>query len=513
MNPLPPRPPTLWGLLEQRVAATPDRVLVSDEHGRSLTAAEWHRAAEEVAAALAERGVGEGTPVSWQLPTIIESAVVLLALARLGAVQTPVIPILRRREVAFIAGQTGARLLITPSGWRGFDYASMAAEVADEVGCALMTVERGVLARAGPERLPPPPSGEGEPVRFVYYSSGTTAEPKGGKHTDGSAMASANGIIASMAVGPDDCLAVPFPYTHIGGMSFTTTALSTGCRLVFLEAFDPQRSPLVLATHAPTMLGMAVPFFRAYLDAQRRHGPEPLFPHVRAFNCGGAPKPPEIHYELREVFGAGTLSGWGLTEFPIATSSRLDDTDEERATTEGRPVPGVEIRVVGPDGAVLEPGEEGELRVKGPQMIVGYVDGSLDADAFDEDGWFCTGDLGVVGPRGHVRITGRLKDIIIRNAESISTQEVENVLYAHPKIRDVAVIGVPDERTGERGCAIVVLADDAVPLDLAEMAEHCRAQQLATHKIPEQLVIVDALPRNSMGKILKQELRAAHGTT
>jgi acyl-CoA synthetase (AMP-forming)/AMP-acid ligase II len=506
---LPDYPATLWGLLARRADETPDDVVLCDTEGRSLRAAEWRQWAERAAAYLYGRGVSEGVAVSWQLPTVIESAIVLMALARLGAVQNPLIPLLRGREVSFITAQTGARLLITPSVWRNFDYESMAREVAAQVGCDLLTVDRGRLPTDDPSILPPVPSGDGNPVRFVYYSSGTTAEPKGGRHTDASAMASANGVIVSMAVRADDCIAVPFPYAHIGGMSFTTAALFTGCRLLFVEIFDAVNSPLAMAEHGPTLLGMALPFFHAYLDAQRRHGPQPLFPRVRAFTSGGAPKPPEIHYQLKETFGVGTLSGWGLTEFPIATSSRVDDTDEEKAETEGSAAPGVDLRVVDADGRLLGPGEEGELRLKGQQMIAGYVDARLDADAFDEHGYFRTGDLGVLGPRGHVRITGRLKDIVIRNAENISTQEIENVLYAHPKIADIAVIGVPDVRTGERACAVVVLAEGVPSLSLAEIIEFCRSEHLATQKIPEQVHVVDALPRNSMGKIQKRELRAS----
>ncbi len=512
MGPAPAYPPTLWALLERRAQQTPDRVLIEDDRGRRLTARGWRESAERLAAALAGRGVGSGTAVSWQLPTMLESAIVALALSRLGAVQNPIIPILRQREVEFMASQTGARLLITPGVWRDFDYEAMAAEVASRTGCELLRVDPGGLPEGDPSVLPPPPSGEGRPVRFVYYSSGTTALPKGGLHTDASVMASANGEIVSMAIGGGDCVAIPFPYAHIGGMAMTTTALYTGCRLVFVESFDRERTPLELAQHAPTMLGMAVPFFRAYLDAQRRQGSRALFPAVRAFMSGGAPKPPEIHYELKATFGVGTVSGWGLTECPVATSSSaVDDSDEELATTEGRPAPGVELRVVGTGERVLGPGEEGELRVKGPQMIRGYVDGRLDAAAFDEQGYFRTGDLGVTGPRGHVRITGRVKDVVIRNAENISTQEIEDILYSHPKIADAAVIGLPDPRTGERACAVVVLADDAGSLSLADVAAFCRAQHLARHKVPEQLEIVTALPRNSMGKVLKQQLRARWG--
>jgi acyl-CoA synthetase (AMP-forming)/AMP-acid ligase II len=322
-------------------------------------------------------------------------------------------------------------------------------------------------------------------------------------------MAAATGTILMLDV--DDCLPLPYPFTHIGGIASAVSALHTGCRLVLFEAFDPAKSPLVMAQHGATSLGSAVPFFHAYMAAQRRHGTEPLFPRLRCFVSGGAPKPPELYYELKELFGVPILSSWGLTEFPIITRSSPDDSDEDLANSEGTVVPGVDLRVVGSDGVDVPVGVEGELRVNGPQMIVGYVDARLDADGFDEQGYFRTGDLGVLGPRGHVRITGRLKDIIIRNAENISAQEIEGVLYTHPKIADVAVIGLPDEKTGERACAVVVLADGVTSVTLPELADYCRSSELASQKIPEQLEIVEALPRNAMGKILKQDLRRTFG--
>ena len=243
----------------------------------------------------------------------------------------------------------------------------------------------------------------------------------------------------------------------------------------------------------------------------RKHGTEPLFPRLRACMSGGAPKPPEMHYEIQRVLGGrGIVSSWGLTEFPIATYCTFDDSDEMLANTEGRASPGVDIRVVDLTGRECERGEEGELRLTGPQMIRGYVDASLDAAGFDEQGFFRTGDLGVVLLSGHVQITGRLKDVIIRNAENISAQEIENVLYTHPKVQDVAVIGLPDARTGERCCAIVVLVAGATMLGLPDVAQHCIESGLAKQKIPEQLEIVDSLPRNTMGKILKQELRKTY---
>jgi acyl-CoA synthetase (AMP-forming)/AMP-acid ligase II len=280
-------------------------------------------------------------------------------------------------------------------------------------------------------------------------------------------------------------------------------SLIGGMRLVLFDAWDPATTPERMAAHRPTVLGSAQPFFRAYLDAQKRHGPEPLFPDLRTCTGGGAPTPPEVVHELVSVFGIrGVVQSWGLTEFPIASCAFPDDPPDELAETNGRPSPGVSVRVV-----------DGELRLKGPQCFRGYLDPSLDAAAFDDDGWFRTGDLGSVDAGGNVRITGRLKDVIIRNAENISALEVEDVLLRHPAVADVAVIGLPDARTGERVCAVVVVADAAAaePPTLAALAQHCQAEGLAKQKCPEQVEVVPALERNAMGKLLMDKLKAELG--
>jgi non-ribosomal peptide synthetase component E (peptide arylation enzyme) len=275
-----------------------------------------------------------------------------------------------------------------------------------------------------------------------------------------------------------------------------------------VEIFDPVRSPHFMAQMGATLLGSALPFLRAYLEAQRAHGPEPLYPALRACASGGAPKPSELHYEIKETLGgAGVISSYGLTEFPIATHARFEDSDDMLARTEGAPVGGVEARVVDLDGHEVGPGTEGELRLKGPQMFLGYVDAALDEQGFDEDGWFRTGDLCVVEPGGQVRITGRLKDVIIRNAENISAQEIEDVLLAHAKVADVTVIGLADAKLGERTCAVVVCTDGGRDLTLEDLRAHGLGLGLARHKIPDQLELVDDLPRNPMGKVLKADLR------
>jgi acyl-CoA synthetase (AMP-forming)/AMP-acid ligase II len=492
-------------------------VLLADDHGRSLTGRQLRDAAEGVAADLATRGITAETVVSWQLPTTLETMVVMVALARLGAIQNPLIPILREREVRFITKQVGTQVFLTTEEWRGFGHGDLARTLAAEQGFDVTLTDLDTdpasigntlrLASGDPSILPAPET-DGTILRWIYTSSGTTADPKGVKHTDRTVMHGATGPIQGLGSTRDDVNAVAVPVSHIGGMLMLTASLMTGMRLVLFDTFDPATSPERMAAHGVTLLGSAVPFFLAYFDAQRRHGEEPLFPRLRTLTGGGASTPPEISRMAREVLGVrGIANSWGLTEFPVATYGHPDAPLDVLDTTTGPAVAGVEVRAVTDDERVCAPGEEGELRLRGPQCFLGYVDASLDEAAFDADGWFRSGDLGIVDVDGNVTVTGRIKDIIIRNAENISALEIEDALYQHPVVADVAVVAAPDPRTGERVCAFVVPAPGAEPPTLQSLAEHCRSLGLAIQKCPEQLELVDVLPRNSYGKVLKQELR------
>ena len=230
---------------------------------------------------------------------------------------------------------------------------------------------------------------------------------------------------------------------------------------------------------------------------------------MRGGLAGGAPITAELGNQVRDTLGLpGIANAWGLTEFPVATSPSLTAAPEVLDHTVGAPGPGVSVRVVDDRGVELPAGHEGELRLKGPQCFLGYADATLDADAFDGEGWLRTGDLGLIDANGNVRVTGRIKDAIIRNAENVSALEVENALATHPAVADIAVIGVPDPRTGERVCAVVVpTSGDDVSLE--SLVQHCRSQGLSRYKYPERLVIVDALPRNQFGKVIKKDLRDA----
>ena len=504
--------PTLWGLIEARAEATPDAVLAHEDTGRELTFAGYRDACLRAAAGLyADHGVTAGTSVSWELPTWNESLVLVGALARLGARQNPLIPIYRNREVGFITGQSGASLLIVPTVYRGFDYEAMADEIAaGRPGLSVLVVDRE-LPDGDPSVLPPveevPASTEDAPVRWLFYTSGTTADPKGAAHTDLTVMASGLAMSECLDIRADDVSALVFPFTHIGGIGWLVASLLTGCTLLTTEAFHPTETPAFLAANDVTIAGSGTPFHLAYLAAQRAAGDGPIFPHVRNFTGGGAPKPPQLHYDLKdEIGGVGIVSGYGLTEAPIVVMATMEDPDRKLAETEGRPTPGVDLIVVALDGTRAGPGVEGEIRLKGPQVIRGYLDPSLDAEAFDADGYFRTGDLGVVDDEGYVTITGRLKDVIIRHGENISAKEVEDLLYAHPAVADVAVIGLPDPRTGERACAVVAVAEGQT-FDFATMGEYLRGRGLRVNAVPEQLELVDTVPRNPAGKILKHTLR------
>jgi acyl-CoA synthetase (AMP-forming)/AMP-acid ligase II len=509
---------SLWELVERRAEATPDAMAAVDEDGRELTWAEAKTAAERAAAGLARLGIGADDVVSWQLPTWLESKVLVLALARLGAIQNPMLPIYRQREVGFITRQARSKLLIVPSTWAGFDFEAMAREIAqaitDEGGSLQVLVCDKALPQGDPSTLSSPPDPIAEPVRWYFYTSGTTADPKGAQHTDRTILASAKAMNACLEITDADRNAVVFPFTHIGGIGWLFSALVVGFPTVYIERFDPGRTVELIRQHEVTMAGAGTPFHMAYLAAQRQlPAGETLFPSVRVYCGGGAPKPPQLHYDIKaEMGGVGIVSGYGLTEAPIIAMGSVHDTDEQLANTEGRATGSTQLRVVTLDGKEAGIDEEGEIRAKAPQLMKGYLDSSLDAEAFDEDGWFKTGDLGRIDADGMVTITGRVKDIIIRNMENISAKEVEDVIFSHPQVADVAVIGVPDDRTGERVCAVVVPADTASPPTFEAIVSHCREHGLMTQKLPERVEIVDALPRNPTGKVLKFELKDRFGS-
>jgi cyclohexanecarboxylate-CoA ligase len=282
--------------------------------------------------------------------------------------------------------------------------------------------------------------------------------------------------------------------------------LILGFPSVVLEAFVPTEAVDVYSKHNVTMAGGSTAFYTAFLTEQRKNPAAKVIPSLRLLSGGGAPKPPEIFYEVQREIGVPIAHGYGMTEVPMISQGSPRDTDEQLANSDGAPVRGVDIKITLPDGSRAPANVEGEVRVSGPMVCKGYTDPALTADAFDDDGYFKTGDLGHLRDDGHIVLTGRIKDIIIRKGENIAAKDIEDLLYQHPKVAEVAVVGLPDTERGERVCAVVETAGDE-PLTFDEMQQYCRDAGLMTQKIPEQLEFVDAMPRNATMKILKYELR------
>ncbi|MEU9225997.1 AMP-binding protein [Streptomyces massasporeus] len=488
---------TLWELVTRRAARTPDRPLFLQDD-RTLTFGALHARAERVAAGLYGMGVRPGTVVAWQLPTRVETAVLSFALARLGAVQTPVIPFYRDREVGFALRESKAEFFAVPGTCRGFDHT----EMARRLGAKGVFEAYDDLPDGDPSLLPPPPS-DGTTVRWIYWTSGTTSDPKGVLHTDRSLLAGGSCLAHALRPSARDVGSIAFPYAHIGGPDYTVMLLLYGFPAVLFEQFALPEALTAYRAHGVTMAGGSTAFYSMFLTEQRKRPGEPVVPTLRLLAGGGAPKPPELYHAVVREMGVQLTHGYGMTEVPMITMGAPDDGPELLATTEGRAPQGMEIRIV-----------DGEVRLRGEAVCRGYLDPGQTAEAFDEDGFLRTGDLGRLTETGHLVLTGRLKDVIIRKGENISAQEIEDLLHRHPAVGDVAVIGLPDAARGELVCAVVEQPPGAGPLTLAGVTAFLRTEGLSVHKLPERLEVVDALPRGeTLRKVLKYKLRERYAGT
>jgi cyclohexanecarboxylate-CoA ligase len=309
-----------------------------------------------------------------------------------------------------------------------------------------------------------------------------------------------------------DVGSIAFPYAHIGGPDYLVTMLVNGFPAVLLERFVPADAVETYRRHGVTMAGGSTAFYTMFLAEQRKQPDRPIIPTLRLLSGGGAPKPPEVYHEVASEMEIPVAHGYGMTECPMISQGSPHDSADQLAHTEGKPVFGCRVDVVGSNGAAAEPGTPGEVRVSGPMVFKGYTDSSLDAAAFDDQGRFCTGDIAIKHADGHITLTGRIKDVIIRKGENISAKEIEDVLYTHPSVGAVAVIGLPDAERGERVCAVIETADGAEPLTLDAMTDACSQAGLMRQKVPEQLEIVSQLPRNATMKVLKYQLIESLGT-
>ena len=503
--------------LDRWATKRPDKIAVVDGQGRYSWSA-LARAVERVAHGLRAYGVEPGGMISCHLPNWSEFALVLLAATRLGAVVNPIPPTYRASELRFMLGLLESQALVIPATFRGFDYREMASEIRG----GLPRLERVFVARgpvppgmesfaaltdtaweARPDRRPLP-GGDPNAVHEVIFTSGTTGEPKGVMHTPNTALATLYPLVDRLAFTERDVLLMASTLGHQTGYLYSHCLnVLLGATVVWMDIWNAEEATRIIEAERVTFTMGATPFLR---DLTYTQTPRDLS-SLRVFISAGAPIPRQLVKDARARLRCVISAGWGMSENGLVTCNGLDDPEEKVFSTDGSPLEGMELRVVDEAGAPLGSGVEGDLLVRGPFQFVGYFKRpQFTAEGHTGDGWFKTGDRATLDGDGYVSITGRSKDIIIRGGENIPVVEVENLLYAHPKIAGVSIVAMADLRLVERCCAVVI-PRDGQSLTLAEVTAYLEGHQLARHKFPERLEIVSEFPMTPSGKIQKYRLR------
>ncbi len=515
---------TINGELDACVAACADKLAltaVQAESGgiRRFTYRELASMADRVAVGLSRLGVGHNDIVACQLPNWWQFTVTYLACSRIGAVMNPLMHIFRERELLFMLKHGEAKLVICPKLFRGFDYEAMIAALQPSLpDLKQIVVVNGTGANSF-EALLSGPAWENEPdaqailtahrpgpddVTQIIYTSGTTGEPKGVMHTANTTMANIIPYAQRLRLGEQDVVLMASPMAHQTGFMYgLMMPIMLRASAVILDVWEPLKAIDLIRAEGASFTMASTPFLTDLARNVAESGK--AVPTLATFLCAGAPIPGPLVEQARQVLGTKIVSAWGMTENGAVTLIALDDDDERAFNTDGFALPGVELKVVDADGAALPPGEAGKLYLRSVSNFGGYLK-RPHLNGTDADGWFDTGDLARLDAQGYVRITGRSKDVIIRGGENIPVVEVEALLYRHPAIAMAAVVAYPDERLGERACAVVV-AKPGQHVDLPSIVAFMKAQKVALQYIPERLILRDTMPTTPSGKIQKFKLR------
>lgn len=493
---------TLADALADAVAADCQRVLLVDGDVR-LTAGALSQQAQALAGAMQAR-MEPGSTVSFMLPNWHEAAVIYLAATLAGMVANPVLPSLREHDLRFILPDAGTRMIFVPEEFRGFECAKMVRSVIAEMdnppelvvvrGDAEGASTFGELVGGGTPFKPA--ALDADAVRMVMYTSGTTGRPKGVLHTHNTIHALIMQLGHHWLIEPGDKFIVPSPISHIGGSIYAFEApLLLGTTAVLMERWDASEAIPIMLQEQITHMAGATPFLQHLLAAARMAKTD--LPDLKVFICGGASVPPALIHEASDYFAKARVSRvYGSTEVPVTTVGALEQPGMvEAAETDG--MPGIAEVVLG---------EADEIRARGPQILVGYVHPEDEDSAFDDAGFYRTGDQGQFTPSGHLVVTGRIKDLIIRNGENIAPKEIEDLLLGHEAIAEIAIVGIPDPRTGEKACAVIVPSSEARP-EVSDLAEFLAGFGVAKFKYPERIELRESLPKNDAGKVLKHVLR------
>lgn len=507
-----PRRGHLAELLAATVAKVPQAtVLIAGED--RMTYRELDDAVAWAAAWLRHQGVGEGDRVALMAPNVPLFPVVAYAVARIGAVLVPLNPLFTGREIDYFLEDSGARVLWAMPG------NSAAQETAANRGATFTSASPAeVRAEAEAAGLAPvtavTPRTPDDDDAVLVYTSGTTGRPKGARLSHANLCSNAITTASTLSkLTPEDVVFAALPLFHVFGLAIVLhgTVSAGGC-MSLIARFDPPAAAEQIVRDGVTVLPGVPTIFGALLGVQRarrKAGQEPLaFPSVRFALSGGASLPVEVLHAAEALLGTPVREGYGLTENSGACAFNSPERPS-RPGTVGVPLEGFEIRLVAPDGTPV-PEEDhaavGELCIRGEGVMAGYWNKpEATAAAFDEEGWFRSGDLARRDEAGHLEIVDRIKDVIIRGGMNVYPREVEEVLYEHPDVTEVAVVGVPDERLGEEVNAFVSLAPGASVAEDELIA--FAAERLAPYKRPRRVTVLDGLPKNATGKILRRELR------
>ena len=502
---------TLAGRVGVHAASNPDEVAVIDESGRYA----YGRLAVDaaaVAAALSDYGVVAGSVVSIQLPNRYEAVVAAVAVQSLGAVINPLLPNYRLHELNNVFEAAAPKVIFTPGEYRGFDHRELVRDVVaatgqkvqhvvvgDDPGASAVAFE-SLLTLQGSGTLA---AGKAGDVSEIIFTSGTEAKPKAIMHTEQTANFSVRVAHTDLGLGPDDVVWMPSPVGHSTGFNYGVRfALYHRLPLVLQDRWNGDDAAALVARERCSYTLAATTFLQDLTEAAARAGTK--LDSLRFFGCGGAPVPPELVDAAREQ-GIQVLRLYGSTEVLVGTWNRPSSTDDQKRYTDGLPMSHVEVQVRDDDGTVVKPGEPGELFTRGPNTCVGFFNDPERTAATFNDGWVRSGDMVTMNEENYLTVVGRKKEIIIRGGLNIAPREIEELLLAFPEVERTAVIGLPDERLGERMCACVVLRSGA-SLDFETMVDRLKATGLATYKLPERLEFLDTLPSTASGKIQKHEI-------
>jgi len=485
----------------RRARMSPDRVAVGYE-GREWTYRELHERATRVAHLLASHGVGRGDRVAYlgaNHPAFLE---VLFGTGQLGAVFVPLNWRLAAPELAYILGDSGARVLVFAPAHAA--SVTRVRELVDlPVAVPVGEEYESALAAAGADPVDEPV--DPDETCLLMYTSGTTGRPKGAMLTHANLTWNTVNLLIDVDLAGDEVTLVAAPMFHVAALNQTVLpTLLKGGRVILVPAFDPEQALDLIARHRVTFVFGVPTMFLAMSRAPGWTGAD--LSSVRSAICGGAPVPEAVitAYQQR---GVTFMQGYGLTEASPGVLFLRRDASVRKAGSAGTPVFFADVRLERPDGDAAGPGEPGEILVRGPNVMAGYWQRPGDTAAvLPPGGWLRTGDIGMADGEGYVYVRDRTKDLIISGGENVYPAEVEDALYRHPAVADCAVIGVPDQRWGEVGRAVVVPRAGA-EVSAADLLAFL-AGRIARFKVPKSVVFTDALPRTASGKVLKSELRS-----